>query len=135
MFFLISQKIIADQAAPAAQAAQEEAAQNQIIFNAAVQEAARQHANVYDNLATQLNELSRAFREQGLITSIPNFEGDPQKFKIWLQAVEKVALLAEMGDQRKRLLAYQTAGGPVAEFLGRFLEQHPQGGWEALKRE
>ena len=43
---------MADQAAPAAQAAQEEAAQNQIIFNAAVQEAARQHAHVYDNLAT-----------------------------------------------------------------------------------
>lgn len=124
------------QAQAQAQAEQQaQAAQNQILFDAAVHEAARQHAQVYQQLASQLNDLSKAFREQGLISGILTFEGDSKKYKEWVQAIEKVAMLAEMPENRKRLIAYQTATGTVAEFLGRFIKENPLGTWEECKRE
>lgn len=87
------------------------------------------------NLTAQMTELSRAFREQSIVQSIKPFSGESIKYKDWIKSVNKAALLAELPDQRKRYLAFQTSSGAVADFCHRYLTDHPHATWEQFERE
>ena len=89
-------------------------------------------ASVFNHLAAQINELSGAFREQCVVKRYLKFEGDPKKFKDWITQIEKTAVLSGLNDDRKKLVAYQTAQGAVSDFIQRYMGDHPAATWVQL---
>lgn len=96
---------------------------------------AEELVQVFAQLTNQINLLSSAFREEGILSRIENFKGDFKKFKSWIREIEKAARICNLNVNQKKLLAYQTAEGRVGDYVERYLETNPNATWENLKDE
>ena len=78
-------------------------------------------AQVFQNLAVEMSNVSTALGAQGINQIITPYEGDPKKFKEWVKSIEKYAVSANLGnDDRIKRVAYQASRGPVSEFIRRY---------------
>ena len=93
-------------------------------------------AQVFQNLAVEMSNVSTALGAQGINQIITPYEGDPKKFKEWVKSIEKYAVLANLGnDDRIKRVAYQASRGPVSEFIRRYQDNNQQATWDQLKAE
>ena len=91
-------------------------------------------AQVFQNLAVEMSNVSTALGAQGINQIITPYEGDPKKFKEWVKSIEKYAVLANLGnDDRIKRVAYQASRGPVSEFIRRYQDNNQQATWDQLK--
>ncbi|CAC5412555.1 unnamed protein product [Mytilus coruscus] len=90
----------------------------------------------FNNLAFQLQGLSNKLGAQGVNQIIPKFSGDASKFRTWIKQIEKYIVLAGLGRNEAKLVAYQASDPPVSDFIHRWLEQNDGDenmGWNELK--
>ena len=92
-------------------------------------------AALFQHLVTQLAGLSTVVGAQGIAQIVQNFEGDSRHFKDWLKSIEKYALMTNLNDDRKIIVAYQSSRGAVSDFIQRYLTEHPGNNWNQLKGE
>lgn len=90
---------------------------------------------VFNNLATQMANVSSAVGTQGIAQVVTSFDGDNKQFKSWIKSVEKYAALAGIGPDRIKMIAYQSSRGAVSDFIQRYLNDHPNNTWDQLKAE
>ena len=91
-------------------------------------------AEVFQNLAVEMSNVSTALGAEGINQIITPYEGDPKKFKEWVKFIEKYAVLANLGnDDRIKRVAYQANRGPVSEFICRYQDNNQQATWDQLK--
>lgn len=84
----------------------------------------------------QISNLTTTVGAQGVAKIIPTFDGsNPKQFKEWTKSIEKHATLTGVVPARIRLIAFQASGGPVSDFLSRYLEAQPNANWDAIKNE
>jgi hypothetical protein len=55
----------------------------------------------------------------------PSFEGDSKAFKDWIRSIEKYAMLVGMALGSIKYIAYQSAKGPVSNFIKGHFEAFP----------
>lgn len=91
--------------------------------------------NVFDNLATQMAGLSTVIGAQGVAQIITPFDGDPKKFKTWIKAIEKYAILTNLAEDRIKTIAFQSSMGCVSDFIQRYMGDHPDRTWAEMKVE
>ncbi|VDI26577.1 Hypothetical predicted protein [Mytilus galloprovincialis] len=90
----------------------------------------------FNNLAFQLQGLSNKLGAQGVNQIIPKFAGDATKFRTWIKQIEKYIVLAGLGRNEAKMVAYQASDPPVSDFIHRWLEQNDGDetvGWNELK--
>ena len=94
-------------------------------------------ANVIQGLTDQMGLLSANLGTQGSIAAVKPFTGNPSEYKSWISDIDKYALIFSVPEHKKALLAYQTARGVVSEFIGRCLQEVPDGqvDWRRLKKD
>lgn len=92
-------------------------------------------AQVFQNLAAEMGNVSTALGAQGVNQIVQPFEGEPKKFKEWVKSIEKYAVLTNLGQDRIKRVAYQASRGPVSDFICRYSDDHPQATWNDLKAE
>ena len=92
-------------------------------------------AQVFQNLAAEMGNVSTALGAQGVNQIVQPFEGEPKKFKEWVKSIEKYAVLTNLGQDRIKRVAYQASRGPVSDFICRYSDDHPQATWNDLKTE
>lgn len=93
---------------------------------------------VFNNLAFQLQGLSNKLSAQSINQVVPKFSGDTSKFRTWIKQIEKYVLLANMGREEAKLVAYQASDPPVSDFIHRWLESNEDNehaGWNQLKEQ
>lgn len=96
---------------------------------------AEELVNVFAQLTGQINLLSTAFREEGVLARIDKFKGDYKRFKSWIREIEKAARICGYNDHQKKLLAYQTAEGRVGDYIERYMETNAEATWVVFKAE
>ena len=90
----------------------------------------------FNNIAFQLQGLTTKLNTHGINQIVPNFSGDPTKFRTWIKQIEKYVLLADIGRDEAKKVAYQASDPPVSDFIHRWLEQNEgneRAGWNELK--
>ena len=90
---------------------------------------------LFRHLATQIAGLSTIVGAQGIAQIVHKFDGDPKHYKTWIKSIEKYALLTNLHDDRVKLVAYQSSGGSVSDFIQRYLSEHTDKSWADLKAE
>ena len=90
---------------------------------------------VFNNLATQMANVSSAVGAQGIAQVVKSFNGDSKEFKDWIKSIEKYAILTGVGADRFKMIAYQSSRGAVSDFIQRYLHDHPAHNWDQLKAE
>ena len=91
--------------------------------------------NVFDNLAMQMAGLSTVIGAQGVAQIIAPFDGDPKKFKNWIKALEKYAVLTNMARERIKTVAFQSSMGCVSDFIQRYMGDNVDATWDQMKIE
>ena len=72
---------------------------------------------VFNNLATQMANVSSAVGAKGIAQTISPFEGDAKQFKTWMKSIEKYAYLTGLGPTKIRLIAYINPAGVLSVTL------------------
>ncbi|XP_053387151.1 uncharacterized protein LOC128550971 [Mercenaria mercenaria] len=88
---------------------------------------------IFQDLAIQLKNVSTAIGTQSVQHMISKFDGKSEDFKSWVKSIEKYSILNDLNDERKKLICYQTATGPVSDFIHRFINENQDCTWAALK--
>lgn len=88
---------------------------------------------VFQDLATQLRQVSTAVGTQGVGQVVQKFDGSTKEYKSWIKSIEKYATLTGLDDERKKMVCYQTAVGPVSDFIHRFMNENQDCAWGVLK--
>ena len=71
-----------------------------------------------------------------LLMPIPTrYEGDPRKFREWVEQIEKYAFMTELQADKIKLVAYKTSAGPISYFIERYITNNPNNTWNQLKAE
>jgi hypothetical protein len=83
----------------------------------------------------QLSGLSVSIGTQSISSTIKPYNGDPKGFVEWIRAVEKFGTLTSASGLTLGHIAYQTAQGPVSDFLARYIETNPDALWPQIKIE
>lgn len=90
-------------------------------------------AEVFQNLTRELSNVASTLTTQGIATNIPKFDGNPKKFREWVKAIDKYAVLLNIHDDRKKLMAFQSSSGAVSGFIQRYMTANPNNNWNQLK--
>jgi hypothetical protein len=90
---------------------------------------------IFHNLSLELGNVSTALGAQGVAQIVPNFSGNPKEFSNWTTEIEKYAQIANMNDERKKMIAYQTSKGAVSGFIQRYLTSYPGNTFAQLRQE
>ena len=64
---------------------------------------------------------------------IKNCNGDSREIKSWLNSLEKYAIVVGADRDRLKKLAYQTATGPLSNYIESFMSSLPDASWGDLK--
>ena len=89
-----------------------------------------------DGVLAAIRAMNYQLSNQNVTSCISKFAGEEKKFKTWTKEIEKYAILInDNGDQRKNMLAFQSAEGPVSDFIHRFATNHPNSTWVQMKAE
>ena len=92
-------------------------------------------AQVFQNLALEMSNVSTALGTQGINQIVTPFEGEPKKYKEWVKSIEKYAVLTNLDNDKIKRVAYQASRGPVSEFIRRYQDANQQASWDQLKGE
>ena len=98
-------------------------------------EAAEQLGQFFHALTVQLASLTSAVHSQGVANIVPTFSGNPAHYKIWIKAIQRYEILTGMDDNKLTGITLQTSQGPVADFIARWINDHPTQPWATLKAE
>lgn len=90
---------------------------------------------VFENLAAQMAGLSTVLGAQGVAQGVPPYSGSPKKFKAWIKAIEKYALLTNIRGDAIKPIAFQSSQGSVSDFLHRYMRDQPNSTWEEMRTE
>lgn len=90
---------------------------------------------IFRDLTVQLANVSAAVGTQSIAQIVPAFSGNSKEFRAWIKAIEKYAMLTELGDDKKKLVAYQSSSGSVSDFIQRYLRENRNHTWEQLRTE
>ena len=55
---------------------------------------------------------------------LPRLDGTPTKIKVWIKAINNYGLITACDDEKLKLLALQTADGPLSDFIHPRLTAH-----------
>lgn len=92
-------------------------------------------AQVFQNLALEMSNVSTALGTHGINQIVTPFEGEPKKYKEWVKSIEKYAVLTNLNNDKIKRVAYQASRGPVSEFIRRYQDANQQATWDQLKGE
>ena len=92
-------------------------------------------ARVFHTLTQELSNVSSALTTQGIAANIPKFDGNPKFFREWVKSIDKYAVLLNAPNEKKHLMAFQSATGAVSGFIERYMNANPHNTWEQLKRQ
>ena len=113
------------QAQQAIQAQAQQAQQMQQAAQAQVQQVAQAAPLPPDGAVVgQLQRLVGSMVNAQGLSNIKQFKGEPAKFKAWIKDVERHVQAVGGGDEERIVIASQSAGGVVADFLFRFQNDH-----------
>ena len=84
---------------------------------------------LFQNISEQLVNLGL----HGATDFVPIFDGELSKFQNWVKAIEKCALVNNLPDQKKKLVAYRFSSGTVSDFILRNIQESPHAEWAQLK--
>lgn len=87
----------------------------------------------FQNLRLELSNVSQALTTQGISSVVARFDGNPKNFREWIKSIEKYAILVNVPDARKMLIAYQSSGGAVSGFIQRYMQANPNNTWAQMK--
>ena len=90
---------------------------------------------VFANLTQELTNVSQALTAQGISNIVLRFDGNPKKYREWIKSIEKYAVLVNVPEARKKLIAYQSSGGAVSGFVQRYMTANPDNTWAQLKEQ
>ena len=98
-------------------------------------EAAEQLGQFFHAITVQLASLTSAVHSQGVANIVPTFSGNPAHYKNWIKAIQRYEILTGVDDNKLKGITLQTAQGPVADFIARWMNDHPTQTWAILKAE
>ena len=90
---------------------------------------------VFADLATQMENVSRSFAAREILSSVTVFQGITTKFKKRIKERDKFALLTGAQEETRKLIAFQAGKGPVSDLIDRFFRERPRAIWGELKLE
>ena len=90
---------------------------------------------VFESLANKLGNVSNALDTQGLGQFVQSFDGNEMEFQSWIKSIDKYALIKGLNDEKTKMVSYQTATGPISDFIFRFLNKNNNCTWVDLKTE
>jgi len=86
-------------------------------------------------LAESLINLPDTLYANTALTQLPRFSGKSSEFHDWTLELERFFMIHNCDEARKIKIVFQTASGPVCEFLKRFLTTNPEVRYIDLKAE
>lgn len=87
-----------------------------------------------DNIATQVQGLTQKLSVNGVSQIVQPYDGSPDKFQEWVKSIQKYALLTNINERDKILVALQTSQSGVADYITRWLSNNGENQtWEDLK--
>ena len=90
---------------------------------------------VFANLTQELTNVSQALTAQGISNIVLRFDGNPKNYREWIKSIEKYAVLVNVPEARKKIIAYQSSGGAVSGFIQRYMTANPDNTWAQLKEQ
>lgn len=90
---------------------------------------------VFQELASQMSNVSSALSAQGISQIVQTFDGSPKNFRDWIKQIEKYCKLTNLPEARMKLVAFQASKGAVSGFIQRYMEAFPQNTWNDMKGE
>ena len=90
---------------------------------------------VFQALSNHLTNVSNAITAQGISSIVVKYDGSPITYRERIKSVEKYVTLVNIPDDRKKLIAYQSASGAVSGFIHRYMEANPHNTWGQLKQQ
>jgi hypothetical protein len=85
-------------------------------------------------LLESCRQIRLELRAQNLTNQVRSFSGEGAKrYRDWLKDILRVGRALEAGEDRMRALALQTLTGPAADYLTRYLNDHPGATWDAIR--
>ena len=110
-------------------------AEQQQQQQAAQQPGALNLPTLLQTLSQQLISLSTVVQAQSLCSIVPRFDGTPTKFKAWIKAINKYGMNTGCDDDHLKMLALQTADGPLSDYIHRWISAHQDQTWLQLRVE
>ena len=70
----------------------------------------------------EANPLVALGETQTVATIVPQFSGNPKKFREWEKSIEKAGTLLKVDEEKRMYYAFQRSEGVVSDFIQRFLD-------------
>ena len=83
-------------------------------------------SEVFQALNNELTNVSNALTAQGISNILVKYDGSPKYYRNGIESIEKYATLVNIPDERKKLIANQSASGAVSGFIHRYMEANLQ---------
>ena len=94
-----------------------------------------QLTSFFHAISVQLGSLTTAVNSQSVVNIVPTFAGNPAHFKNWIKAIQRYEILTGVDDEKLKGITLQSAQGPVADFIARWMRDHQNQTWAHLKTE
>ena len=91
--------------------------------------------HLFRNVAQEISGVHTTTGAQGVAKITTSYQGDPKQCKEWIKSIEKYAILTQLGEDQRKLVAYQASKGAVSDFIKRYLQDHPRRTWQQLQEE
>ena len=88
-----------------------------------------------NRLSNQMTDINSCIFNLSSSIAIPSFSGDSKSFNNWIKCIEKQAMLENLDDEGIKRLTFRSSRDAVSDFVQRFLQEHPNENWKALKCE
>ena len=92
-------------------------------------------AQVFANLTQELTNVLQALTAQGISNIVVRFDGNPKNYRKWIKSIEKHAVLVNVPEARKKVIAYQSSGGAASGFVLRYTTANPDKTCAQLKEQ
>lgn len=90
---------------------------------------------VFEQVNTQLKNVSDLLTTQGVKNVIPSYDGTPKNYSEWIKSIEKYRQITGLELVSCKMLAYQTSTGAVSSFIDRYLTVNDESSWADMKNE
>ena len=90
---------------------------------------------VFANLTRELTNISHSLTAQGISNIVLRFDGNPKNYREWIKSIEKYAVMVNVPEARKKLIAYQSSGDSVSGFIQRYMTANHDNTWAQLKEQ
>ena len=90
---------------------------------------------VFQALNNELTNVPNVLTALEISNIVVKYDGSPKSYREWIKSIEKYTTLVNIPDNRKKLIAYQSASDAVSGFIHRYMEANPQNTWGQLKQQ